>query len=68
MAKNYWIRERHNPQLGVYYVAHGVMSVKDAKKYEDSLYGYDYMLRFKTEDEYNAKIQELKDKGERFVR
>lgn len=62
--KPYWIKERHNPQSGVYYVACGQLSKTAAKKKESSLYGDNVMLRFDTESEYRAKLTELKNKGE----
>lgn len=64
--KNYpfWIKERHNPQTGIYYVACGQLSKTAAKKKESSLYGSNVMLRFETEAEYQAKLAELKKNGE----
>lgn len=32
--KKFYIKERHNPQTGVYYVACGQMSKQQAKSYE----------------------------------
>jgi hypothetical protein len=61
----YYIKERHNPQLGVYYVACGQMSIKKAKQAERRIYGDNYMLSFDTEQEYQAKIKSLKASGER---
>ena len=63
--KKWYIKERHNPQLGVFYVAMGQLSKTEAKKYEKPVYGCNYMLPFDTEAEYNAKIQSLKEQGER---
>ena len=57
--KYYWIKERHNPQLGTYYTPMGEMSVKDAAKHERSLYGFNVMLRYKTKTEYDARVKEL---------
>jgi len=62
-TKYYWIKERHNPQLGVYYVACGQMPVKQAKASELSLYGNNYMHRFKTKDLYEARLFELISDG-----
>jgi len=62
-SKPYWIKERQNPQLGVYYVGCGQISVTKAKKYEKPLYGHNVMHRFASEQEYNARIAELRDKG-----
>lgn len=62
---SYWIKERHNPQLGVYYVPMGQMTVKDARAYErPGGYGDDYMWRFPNEAEYNARLAALRAKGE----
>ncbi len=61
----YWIKERHNPQLGAYYVAEGQMSKTAAKKHEGSrLYGSNYMHRFDTVEAYEARLAELKKAGE----
>jgi len=58
---NYYIKERHSPQLKTYYVAYGKMYKKDAKKIEDgSIYGSNIMREFKTEKEYLDKCTELK--------
>jgi hypothetical protein len=58
--KLWWIKERHNPQLGVYYSAMGQLSKAAAKRYEKPLYGDDYMLGFDSEEAYNAKLAELR--------
>lgn len=52
MRKPYWIKERHNPQTGVYYIKCGRLSVTEAKRKEKSLYGDNIMLRFDSEKEY----------------
>ena len=62
--KYYWIMERHNPQLGVYYIAMGNISAKDAES-KSSVYGWNHMLKFDSEKEYKAKISDLIEKGER---
>ena len=59
----FWIRERDNPQLGVYYVGQGQMSKTAAMKYEQSLYGSNRMLPFDTETEYRAKLAQLQKEG-----
>jgi len=64
-CKYYWIKERHNPQLGVYYIPCGKMSVKEAKKMESSPYGDNYMHKFTSIGDYEAKIRELEALGER---
>ena len=62
---NYYIKERYNPQLGTYYKCMGKLKAKEAKAYEKPLYGSNRMLKFETEDEYNAEIAALKEAGER---
>lgn len=59
--KSYWIKERHNPQLGVYYVPCGQITKKEALSYIRALYGDNIMHEYKTEAEYTAEIQRLKD-------
>lgn len=61
--KNFWLKERHNPQLGVYWTRCGQLTIKEAKEYENASYGHNIMHRFITEEEYNAKIAELKQAG-----
>jgi len=61
---SYWIKERHNPQLGnPYYHCYGQLSKTAAAKKEKSLYGFNIMLEFKTKEEYDKKIESLKKKG-----
>lgn len=60
----WWIKQRRNPQLGVYYVGMGLMSKTAAMKWEKgTLYSSNTMLRFDTEAEYLAKLKELKSEG-----
>lgn len=59
----FWIKERHNPQLGVYYVGCGQLSLKAAKKLEFSCYGSNTMLRYSSEVDYLDALQKLKDSG-----
>jgi hypothetical protein len=63
--KYWWLKERHNPQLGVYWSCYGNISVAEAKRYEQPLYGTNYMHRFSSEEEYNRKIEELIKAGEK---
>ena len=65
MNKPWWIKERDNPQIGVYYVACGRMAVKAAKACEKALYGSVTMLRFDTEEAYNTKLAMLRKEGMR---
>ena len=62
--KYYWIKERHNPQLGTYYIPYGNISTERAKKMEKPLYGNNFMLRFDSHKEYEAEIERLKREGE----
>ena len=61
----FWIKERSNPQLGTYFVACGKMKVKDAKSAGGSLYGSSEMHRFNNEVDYEKRLRELKESGER---
>jgi len=64
MTKKWYIKERHNPQLGMYYVAMGQMSKANAKRYEKPLYGDNVMLAFDTEEAYQDRLAELEASGE----
>lgn len=64
---SYWIKERYNPQLGVYYVAYGQISVRMAKAAEKARYGVNTMHRYGTKEEYIKAINALEDKGERVL-
>jgi len=61
-AKYWWIKERDNPQLGVYYRGCGNMTVNEARQYESPLYGHNIMHRFDNEAAYKARCIELKVK------
>lgn len=63
--RQWWIKERYNPQLGVYHVACGQLSKTAAKAEERSLYGDNVMHAFDTEEAYNARLAELRKNGER---
>jgi hypothetical protein len=60
-GKYWWIKERHNPQFkDPYYVACGQITAKEAKAHENLfLYGTNYMHKFSTKEEYEARIKEL---------
>lgn len=60
----YWIKERHTPQLGVYYTSMGQMSVVRAKDIERTAYGRNIMHPFKTLTAYQEMLSELKQNGE----
>jgi hypothetical protein len=60
----YWIKERYNPQFDrPYYVALGSISAHSANERIKPLYGSNYLLKFSTKQEYEAKLAELKDQG-----
>lgn len=64
-SKSYWIKQRDNPQLGTYYAPCGQLSKTAARKMESTIYGYNTMHEYTTEDEYNKAIDDLKARGER---
>jgi len=55
----YYIKERHNPQTGVYYIACGKLFKKEANKMENSLYGFNIMIPFDTEQAYKGAIKKF---------
>lgn len=62
--QRWFIMERHNPQLGVYYVARGQMSERAAKKWETGIrYGTNSIRGFDTEVEYQKQLEQLKSEG-----
>jgi len=63
--KYYWIKERDNPQTGIYYVACGNLSLIEAKRSENAIYGYNIMHRFDSEDKYDAELNRLRESGEK---
>ena len=64
-TKPYWIKERHNPQLGVYYVGCGQMTARDAKRHESPIYGDNIMHEYRSRADYAAKLEELQKRGEK---
>ncbi len=64
-CKYWWIKERHNPQIGVYYTPLGQVSIAYAKKLERPLYGYNVMLRFENQKDYESKLKEIQEKQEK---
>lgn len=54
----YYIKERHNPQTGVYYTALGKMPATKAKASENTLYGCNYVYGY-SKSCYLAKCEEL---------
>ena len=61
--KPWWIKERSNPQLGVYYVEMGQMSKTEAKKHEKPLYGFNVMHRYENEGDYKDALENFKALG-----
>ncbi len=59
----WWIKQRHNPQLGIYYIAEGRLSNAAAKLCKRSVYGVNDMLPFDTESEYNEALEKLRSSG-----
>ena len=57
----WWIKERHNPQLKTYFVPRGQLPVREAKKSENPIYGFNIMHQFDSEGEYRVEIQRLRD-------
>lgn len=55
----YYIKERHNPQTGTYYVACGQMTSKDARDAARPLYGSNVMHGFNSKEEYDAECKRL---------
>jgi len=59
----YYIKKRDNPQLRKpYYIALGKISAKEAKKREETLYGTNTVLKYKTKAEYEKAVSNLKAK------
>lgn len=54
----YYIKERHNPQLGVYYVALGQLSKKEVGRKERASYGMNVVTGY-TKAEYIAECRRL---------
>lgn len=63
MGKKFYIKERRNPQIGVYYVACGQLTKAKAKQAERSIYGDNFMLAFDTESAYLDCLSELRASG-----
>lgn len=60
----WWIKERHNPQIGTYYVAYGQRSKTEAKMFERPVYGSNIMHPFKNEADYKKRLDELIKQGQ----
>lgn len=61
--KRYYIKERQNPQLGVYYIACGHLPKTEARRKEKSTYGHNVMRSFDTEQEYMSEVERLRKAG-----
>ena len=64
-SKYWWIKERYNPQLGVYYVACGNIPQATAKRMADSLYGTNVMHPYKSKELYVDALSDLLNEGGR---
>jgi hypothetical protein len=60
--KPFWIKQRYNPQLGIYYVPCGQLSKTKAKKMENSLYGSNVMHSYPDEKTYQEALVEIQKK------
>ena len=63
--KHFYIKERVNPQSGTYHVKMGQLTKAEAKVHEKTLYGFNFMASYATEEEYNKAIDELVKNGSR---
>lgn len=64
MKKSYWIKKRYNPQFDKpYFSGCGQLSKTAAKKKEKSLYGYNKMLEYSTQEEYTQALEQFKSEG-----
>ena len=63
--KSYWIKERHNPQLGVYYVKMGRITQKEATRYTHTAYGTNIMHKYDSDEAYISAIAQLIRDGHR---
>lgn len=62
--KDFYIKERHNPQIKKpYYIAYGQLTKKEARLAGNTIYGSNTMLSFSSKEEYEKKIEDLKNKG-----
>jgi len=61
--KYWWIKERHNPQLGLYYVACGQIPVKDARAMGRGSYGYNIMHKFSSASDYEEHLKQIREEG-----
>jgi hypothetical protein len=66
-TRPFWIKERHNPQLGTRYEARGQMSYAAAKRECRTLYGENLMHEYRTKSDYEAKLKQLQEQGQRVI-
>jgi hypothetical protein len=60
----FYIKERNNPQFSKpYYVAKGQMTKKASNRLIETVYGYNTLLSFDSEEEYLKAIDNLKETG-----
>jgi hypothetical protein len=64
MKKKFYLKERHNPQFNApYCIKLGELTPADAQKAQKSIYGYNVILSYETENEYNIAIASFKKEG-----
>lgn len=57
-SKFWYIKERHNPQFDKpYYRALGNISKLEASRHENTLYGYNILLKYDNEKDYNDALK-----------
>ena len=62
--QKYWIKRRDNPQLDKpYFITYGKITKKRAMEIEHTIYGYNTMLSYDTEEEYKRAIEEFRSQG-----
>lgn len=62
--QKYWIKRRDNPQLDKpYFITYGKITKKRATEIGRTLYGYNTMLSYDTEEEYKKAIEEFRSQG-----
>jgi hypothetical protein len=63
-GRKWYIGQRDNPQFDKpYFVAYGQLSKTEVKAKEKSLYGSMYLTGFATQQEYESKINDLRNRG-----
>jgi len=63
LGKYWYIKERHNPNIGIYYIPMGRLTKAQAEKHISPLFGMNTMLRYKTDEEYRKALAEYGIEG-----